>query len=302
MLPGTATDLPYTIQGKGDNVYVMNMCLPNLSRGIDLKTVRSNNHLVEVIWGDFYHNGISVGGGSSNGIVRNCHFTINTLNHNEDTVFAGQLNYIYRNFTAFEIGKSSNEIVVNNFVYGPNTGFLLNDGASGFNIIGGGSDGTAYAAYRFRGNVNGNIINSMTAIYPAQNHFVLNVDMGTPYRNRRYFLSENSYSGYVNIVNAMMWGTSTEDTSSAIELHGNGDMHFYGGIILDAGSPIINDSQTNLSTFGLIMRTQGVTTVKLNPGAKGYHEAGNICYDGICTNRLVNAAGINISANNNGIK
>ena len=293
------TSYPYSIEGNGSNIYIMNIALPNAWKGIDLASHRCDNHYVENIWAEFINTGINIGGGSQNGIIKNCHITPNILTHTDDNVWRRNWKYIQENQIAYQIGSSTNELLIHNFVYGPNIGYNLINGANNFVMLANGADVANSYSYHMEGNVNGTIVNPMVTF--SMSNKILDVQIDKDPTTRNYIKSEANTSGYVNIVNLMGW--SNGNKASAFNISGsNLDLHLFGGIVDYSASPILKDSAAALSVFGMIFVPSANVTYELNPGIKGFHAAGNICPGYLCGSRVSNNSGVNYSINNNGIK
>ena len=64
-------DYPFTVQGRGANVYIVNINIRNGFDGIDLMSYRCDNHYVKYLAGFCFHSVIKVGGGSVGGKIIN---------------------------------------------------------------------------------------------------------------------------------------------------------------------------------------------------------------------------------------
>ena len=297
----SVTQYPATIQGNGSNIYITNISLPNAWKGIDLATYRCDNHYVANIWGDFLEYGIKVGAGSYNGIVKECHFTINAMKHSGWSDLNNKWQYLINHQVAFEIGNSTNELLFHNFVYNPSIGYNVSNGAKSFTILGCGADASGKYAINIKGNVNGQIVNPLLVTLGSQKWCAVNPCFDSNFNPnlRRYIKTEDSFTGYINIVNSISWGN---DSAIAFEFGGKGDIHIYSGIVDNTANPVIRNSNSLLSVFGLIIKQDRSSAYEINKGCTGAHFAGNVCANTACTNKLKNNAGINTSTNNNGVK
>ena len=70
---------PYAVQGRGKDVYVINIAVRNGYNGLDMMTYRCDNHYVEYFAGIYVNNGIRVGKGSTGGLIRNYQFNYNAM-------------------------------------------------------------------------------------------------------------------------------------------------------------------------------------------------------------------------------
>ena len=72
---GNLMRYPYSIRGKGEGVWIVDVHLLNSCYGIDLATHRCDEHLVAGVWGTAFYKGIDVGGGSRNGKLERVAFS-----------------------------------------------------------------------------------------------------------------------------------------------------------------------------------------------------------------------------------
>ena len=287
------TKYPYTILGKGSNIYIKNIALANSWKGIDLATNQCDNHYVEHIWGYAFEKGITVGGNSKNGYIGGCHLTSNALyNRKEGDI----LKYTFEHLTAFEVGNSKNEVLVNNFVYAPNIGYHISSGADNFTFIGAGADNCNNSSLYLTGKINGQVINQLLATYPktARN----DITMGMNPSSRSYIKSKD-VSGSINIVNSMAWNNPS---GMGYSLNGTAKIDIYGGILDASSSPIVENSNSTLSIYGVIFKPTVSPVFRINNGTTSLRLSGNICTDKACSKNIQNNVGINVSINENGIK
>ena len=279
LIEGNIESYPYAIQGHGSNVYIKNVTGTAISKGVDLFTYQNDNHYVEHLFGEFYEMGIKIGGNSQKGLVKDCHFNPNVL---PDKNWTRNFNYIMSHQTSLEIGKSSNEVLVGNFSYGSNIGHNIIDGANKFVVLGSGSD-YSKSPLQINGNVNGELINPLLTTIPnkASSNCNSNTELycGNDPSKEYYIKSNDSFTGFVNIVNSISW---LNNQATAFYLNGKGDLHLYGGIIDHAfhQTIIVNNSLTTI--VGLIINPSGSPEFIFNPSVTNATIAGNICVDGNC--------------------
>ena len=289
--PYSSSSKNYVIQGRGSNVYIMNIAIRNAWSGIDLASYNCSNHYVRGIWGSFLEHGISVGGGSSNGIVRECHFTTNLLPRTPATNFKNNYRYTLEHETAFAVGNTTNQVVFNTFVWGSATGYDVKN-ASNASLIGCGAD-YANKGLRISGTVNnGQFINMLLVTKPVQTIQVsgmeITLDVNTVHvANNRYIEIDENHQGYVNILNPIVWGNAN---SPAFQIKGKGDTHINGGILENSNPPVIINGAVALSTYGLMINQ--ATSIELDnvSGSKNTNHVCPIPKDG--TFNVQNTAGI----------
>ena len=127
---------PYSIRGAGSNVYVVDMMLVNACYGIDFASAPCDNHLVRGLWGTTFFNGISVGGGSKNGVLEHICFSYGPwLESWLATSFKSELwdkaleSFWIKTCTAYQFGSSNGEKVWGACAFAPDVQFrFLADG------------------------------------------------------------------------------------------------------------------------------------------------------------------------------
>ncbi len=211
--------IPYsfTFRGNGKNVYICNLLLPLSYNTIDLATYRCDNHYVEYLWAAPVNTGIWVGGGSENGIVRDCHFTPNCNGH------------LYFHTTRqissiFKVGESTNQIFYHNFSYGGAKGLHITDGAKDCHMIANGIDCGTMAIY-LEGDCDVQFVNTQAVILPYSEWEGKALDT-------YYLYSDESFTGNVEFINTNLWGVPGRICSL---LEGNGNVTMVGGRVNDSG-------------------------------------------------------------------
>ena len=127
---------PYSIRGAGSNVYVVDMMLVNACYGIDFASAPCDNHLVRGLWGTTFFNGISVGGGSKNGVLEHICFSYGPwLESWLATSFKSESwdkaleSFWIKTCTAYQFGSSNGEKVWGACAFAPDVQFrFLADG------------------------------------------------------------------------------------------------------------------------------------------------------------------------------
>ena len=136
----------YTIRGKGNGVYAMNLCMVASDRGIDFRNC--DNHIIKKIVGVWYTNIMAVGG--KNGIVEGCLYNPSNYARNgynipewsagERGIFKTLIDPITRVRTnAIIVDDSENQLIFNTFAYGVKT-FLVNNGGKNLTLVNVGAD------------------------------------------------------------------------------------------------------------------------------------------------------------------
>ncbi len=212
---GEVIPYSFTFRGNGENIYLCNLFIPSCYNAVDFATNRCDNHYVESLWGTPTNIGVSVGGGSENGIVRDCQFTPNCGGYKSwDTAFS----YLEAYGSLFRIGNTKNQIFYHNFSFGAYKGLHVTDGAENALLIANGIDAANYPAY-IEGNCNVTFINSQLV------NLIGSGDM-------TYIVTDESFTGHVNMMNTNLWGGPTR---IGIKLKGNGTLNMVGGRVSGPG-------------------------------------------------------------------
>ncbi|MGQ9730567.1 MAG: glycosyl hydrolase family 28-related protein [Candidatus Zipacnadales bacterium] len=128
----TVTDLqpyPWTIQGRGTHLNVVDCTLLNPYKGIDFGTYPHEMHYIRNLYGIPLKVGISLDKCTDIGRVENVHFNPNSWTRSgTPTAPTGELGaklveYMQANLVAFELGRSDWEFMFNTFVWGAKVGY-----------------------------------------------------------------------------------------------------------------------------------------------------------------------------------
>ncbi len=150
------TPYPYAMQGRGADIYVINVALRNGWDGLDLMTYRCDNHYVDYLSGVCFHNELKVGKGAENGIIRNYQFNYITVLQEslygwnslpmEQSAFEDIMQAQFNNhddMVVCLVGDVENELLYNNFNYSGYAGlrFVAEEtGAASAKVVGHGVD------------------------------------------------------------------------------------------------------------------------------------------------------------------
>ncbi len=303
------TKYPYVIEGKGKNVYVVNVMLSTLWNGIHLSGC--NNHYIESITGSVYNEGIRVDGKSENGIIRDCHFQTGTMLYN---AFPHAKKQAFTKQKTYVIGESTNQVLFNTFVFGPGTGYQF-ENASNVYAVDIGADFSS-VGIQLSKKTTGQIINPMMVIKPWDrlNNYGGNItgnDYGNDPNNIHYIETASDYTGSVSIFNPLNSGSNY---SPAFVFKGGGDLKVSGGIIQNAKGPAIITQGGGQQIIGMIIGCLGSSDlpqngvcpapinnqysgmIQVNKGTGALALVGNLCLNGnSCIDGLINYAGINIT-------
>lgn len=207
------TPFPWTIQGKGRDVYVINTTLPNSYKGIDFGTYDTTGHYIDYAAGSPLKAGIYVGGGAKDGIVRNVQFNPHYWgrapqdypNIPSGDGFNVLWSYQKDNLDAFKLGYVSDETVFDTFVYGSQYGihFTAENGKGpDAVVIGHGTDGSKNGAY-----IEGSAKSGISMI---------NTELVTlSSTDKVYIAVGDKFNSEARFFNSSMWG----DTNRSVDIN-----------------------------------------------------------------------------------
>ena len=154
---GDPRPTPFLIQGKGPNVYIVNITISAGDKGIDLASHNTSGHYVDYFAGVVARAGIWVGGGAEGGFIRNMqfnpHYGTRLPQGGQGYPRVALMRYVQANCSQLKFADVKNQTIFNNFVYGSVFGIhFLKDAVTGnypgtMTVIGHGSDGCTYALF-----------------------------------------------------------------------------------------------------------------------------------------------------------
>jgi len=203
-------DYPYTMQGMGSDIYVINVGVRAATGALDLATYKCDNHYVDFLAGHVNKVCVKVGNGTENGILNNLMFNTIVYACGQESKFGsfpngptGSNSPVYdqqlRDLDFLILGDCLNESLYNCFPYGAYIGLkLVNEGKGGpQNLIsmGLGIDGSRKSMY-FTSGLTGNMnfINSQI------------VSLNNDQPITRYFETESNSNFKANLFNTDLWG------------------------------------------------------------------------------------------------
>lgn len=201
---------PYLMQSLGSDVYIINIGMRGVYNGIDLFSHRSDRHYVDYAAGHVFHNGVTAGGGSQDGIISNLQF--NPLPYAagqeskygswpsspaKDEDFQAIYDYGYNELDFLTLGNVSNQILYNVFHFGSERGLLLTEengiGPSGISL-GLGVDGAKRSVVIEKTGAQGfDFINTQLVTIGAA-------------EDRRYIETGTGFDGEVTFFSSDHWG------------------------------------------------------------------------------------------------
>lgn len=249
-----------TIQGRGTDIYVINVVVSTGWFAVDLCTCRCDRHYLEGV--NFYalKTGIAVGGGSVDGIVRECHSNPCTITENPhrqhqwDGKWGGSLfQWFAQNYTGFYVGETQGELFYFTFVFGTEHGVWCDEGAD-ICVIGHGSDYSVHGLY-FTGNARAVIVDPQLSGGPASNAV----------------MTEQGFTGRALLVNPCAWAIR----DAALRIKG-GTVAVVGGIFFENAAAAVFADGGDITFTGVILLRRRVTDFLVYKGTRSLCAYGNI--------------------------
>ena len=253
---------PYAtaVQGRGEDIYVINTVISTAWTGIDLETYRCDRHYIEDY--NFYclKTGIAIGGGSRNGIVTDaqsnpCTITENPhRTHEWDGRWGGKLfTYFEKNVTGFSVGDTVNELFYSTFVFGTLHGIHAHGNAD-LTVITHGSDYSVHGIYLTE---HARVAMSDVQISGA--------------RGSNSVLTEYGYDGTAVLINSCGW--AVRDTALRIK---GGTVMLDGGIFFENSVALLYADGGDITLSGLVTLRRALADYMTYPGLKSFCAYGNI--------------------------
>jgi hypothetical protein len=221
---------PFLVQGRGEDIYVINLTAVNAYQMLDFMTHRCDRHLIDYPAGVALRTGIAIGGGSVAGELRNTQLQTHYWNRSPypDSPGAGPgsgaprtngvWEYQYDHLDAFVFGDCRNQRQYQNCVFGSARGLLFvrqnGRGATGV-VLGHGTDGSKVAA-AFDGVGDGGV-----DLLNSQLVSMCSSDPERPLTGRRFVTCGPDAGGEVRLFNTTFWG----QPERSVEVTG-GALHF----------------------------------------------------------------------------
>ncbi|MHB1000073.1 MAG: LamG domain-containing protein [Armatimonadota bacterium] len=203
---------PFLVQGRGENVYIVNINAMNPYKMIDFKSYRCDRHYIDYPSGAPLKVGVAVGGGSTGGIVLNAMFNSNNWAWSpypdssglrvKDRVNAAWI-FQYQNLDGFIFGDCKDELQYQNSIFGSHIGLHFvsenGTGASGL-VLGHGTDGSLVPiAFDGLGPNGIDVINSQLV-----SMYCVGLEQ-TP--DKRYIHCGKGLNSTARMYNTTLWGT-----------------------------------------------------------------------------------------------
>lgn len=314
---------PYTIQGQGDNIYVINTSVRASYKGLDLFTYKCNNHYVDFMGGHVFNVGVKVGNNCTDGKLYNMMFNVIVYacgNESKYGSFSNMPNgvsnarlYAYGlDYLDFMIlGDCTNEILYNDFHYGSRHGIVFENNGNGGptgSSMGLGIDGSARSVYVGAGT---------TGQFDLYNTQVVSI-VGSNAADTSYYQIENNSSMQLNMYNSDYWGQpnkgiETGNNNTALTLYGaffsnpgqtslassaGGDIKIVGSALNQNGTAFVDTgSESSISVAGSVVNNRNNATGSFNLWQTNQGISAAMASDSFVS--AINRSGWKASASNN---
>ncbi|RKX42607.1 MAG: hypothetical protein DRP64_09570 [Verrucomicrobia bacterium] len=214
------TPYPFTIQGKGADIYVIHVSGVNMYQFVDFKTHRCDRHFVDYLAGCPLRTGIQVGGGSENGVVANVqfnpHYWMRTtfddelqkeLKYDEGIKFNSIWLFQKHNLDALWFGDCVDQLQFENFVFGSKFGLFFDTengrSSQGGMVLGHGTDGSRVSLYVKA--ATGKPLSLINSKLVAMDHMESKNESHNT-TDKKYIWIGKDVNAEVHMFNTMMWG------------------------------------------------------------------------------------------------
>lgn len=268
----------FTLRGQGNNNYVLNVNFINSFYQMDFATNRCDGHYVNGATGYPLEQGVVVGGGSVNGIVRDCQFNVHYFCDNpyykvRDVAMDDVMGYATAQSEAFVVKHTTNQIMYHNFVLGVHSGIAVDEGADVF-VLAHGTD-VGDRSITVRGTPSGEVVfvNTQLVAY-------------VPGQTRAYINIEPSFTGRVDMTQTNFWG----DPAECSVLVGGGELYLSQGNNVRSGTLGIKVWNNARLTYNSIhhLREDPKYDLYLSDAGKvisygNIYKSGGLLFDGFST-------------------
>lgn len=255
-----------TVQATGANCYTINTTIVGAYDAVDYNTYKCDYHYIESVNFFAFNKGISIGGGSTGGVLLNGHSNPGEMwstgfnTYKWSTGWEEPLNlHQHESAINFYYGKCTDQITFMTATFGANKGVMI-DGAD-ITMIGHGTDYSVNDIF-ITGDSNVNIFDPQCiGSYQRQ-----------PYTSTA-IVCDKSFTGTANIFNMCPWNIN----DTAIRVDG-GTFTINGGYFLHSGRSPIIATGGKITMRGVIVKNRSVGDIQALAGTESVTAYGNIIY------------------------
>lgn len=258
------TPYAYTIRGNGENIYVVNCTVDSAWQVADFMTNKCDNHYIEAVNFGTLKTGIAVGGGSANGVVRDCQSNPTANRDSRNTVRDEWYDedgnclstaWTLNNVTGYIVDNATNELHFMNFIYGCVTGLSVTSN-SNLTAIGHGTDQANYGIY----------------IADTSNVDIVSTELPIKKGTESYGIYLNDeYSGKTNVAGAEIWAVGESGYYC-----GGGELNVYGSIMAEGGKTAMQVAAGKAKMTSSMITRLGSDNYKVQKNAEGLEVYGNM--------------------------
>jgi len=242
-------DYPFSIQGRGENIYIVNVAMRVSNRGVDLASYNCDNFYIDYLTGYFFREGVNIKN-SKDGVLANMQCNTIVFNNGEEVKFGQYPNsnrpscgspadknpYTYnsRYMTFLTLENVDNILLYGDFNYNALVGMHVKNNVNGL-ALGFALDDDRSMLFLDGSNINLNFINLQGVALQRENatySSLSNDNNAANYGYSTYIRSSSNFTGEVNLFNSDYWGYAG---ASGILMNGSGTINIYGGNFMHAG-------------------------------------------------------------------
>ena len=285
-------EFPFSIQGRGENIYIVNVAMRASNQGVDLASYACDNFYIDFLTGYFFRKGVDIKN-SKDGVLANMQCNTIVFNNGDEVKFGQYLNsnrsgtcdtpdkspYTYnsRYMTFLSMENVDNILLYGDFNYNALVGMHVKNNVNGL-AIGFALDDDRTMLFLDGSNINLNFINLQGVALQRENatHSSLsNNNNAANYGYSTYIRSSSNFTGEVNLFNSDYWGYAG---ASGILMNGAGTINILGGNFMHSGE----NSFANVNNGRL-----NITGSVINPA-----NGNRLTYNGTATGNITTAGSI----------
>ncbi|MHB1000981.1 MAG: glycosyl hydrolase family 28-related protein [Armatimonadota bacterium] len=254
-----AIPYPWTIQGEGMHCNVIDITLVNPYKGIDFGTHANELHHIRNVFGCPLKVGVFIDRCTDIGRLENVHFNPHYWGRAESKELPDWnklIAYLFDNTTAFDIGRTDWEYILNTFSFGCKVGFRFFEskhGSANGNFLGNGVDWSRTAILVEQTQAPGLLFTNGEFVGPDDSEAMIDV--------------KASNTGILQLTNCSFWGPAKR----VARIAGNGSVSMsqcnINWLKVPADAGVIEASGGDITIQACRFGVNG-TQIKLNPGVK----------------------------------
>ena len=273
-------DYPFTIQGNGNGIYIVNVGMRATNRGVDLATKRCDNFYIDFLTGYFFREGVNIKN-SDNGVLANMQCNTIVYNSGNEEKYGKYPNsnrpncegdgtkdpYFFNseNLTFLTLENVNNVLLYNDFNYNAVVGIHVKSNVNGL-ALGFALDDDRTGLLLDGSNIHLDFINLQCVALQRDATGNSHSSYG---ENSSYIKTTANYlaNSEVNLFNSDYWGYAGE---SGIVMNGAGTLNLYGGNFEHSGkNSFARVNNGHLNIVGSVVNPPNGSSPTYNGSATG---------------------------------